>query len=30
MDCTYGALDPDGHLWFFMQRLRYPPPASSA
>ena len=30
MDRTYGALDPDGHLWFFMQRLRDPPPVSPA
>lgn len=21
-DRTYGALDPEGHLWWFMQRLR--------
>ena len=25
MDRTYGAIDPEGHLWFFMQRLRNPP-----
>ena len=25
MDRSYGARDPDGHLWFFMQRLRNPP-----
>jgi uncharacterized glyoxalase superfamily protein PhnB len=25
MDRTYGAKDPDGHHWFFMQRLRDPP-----
>jgi len=25
MDRTYGAVDPDGHLWFFMQRVRDPP-----
>ena len=24
MDRTYGAKDPDGHLWFFMQRIRDP------
>ena len=30
MDRTSGALDPDGHLWFFMQRLRDPPPVSPA
>jgi uncharacterized glyoxalase superfamily protein PhnB len=23
-DRSYGARDPDGHLWFFMQRLRDP------
>ncbi|MBL8684016.1 MAG: VOC family protein [Myxococcales bacterium] len=23
-DRTYGALDPEGHLWFFMQRVRSP------
>lgn len=23
-DRTYGALDLDGHMWFFMQRLRSP------
>jgi uncharacterized glyoxalase superfamily protein PhnB len=21
-DRTYGALDPEGHLWWFMQRVR--------
>lgn len=25
MDRTYGAVDLDGHLWFFMQRVRDPP-----
>jgi uncharacterized glyoxalase superfamily protein PhnB len=24
-DRTYGALDPEGHLWWFMQRLRTGP-----
>ncbi len=24
MDRTYGAVDLDGHLWFFMQRVRDP------
>jgi uncharacterized glyoxalase superfamily protein PhnB len=24
VDRSYGALDPDGHLWWFMQRLRDP------
>jgi len=23
-DRTYGAADPEGHLWFFMQRIREP------
>ncbi|MEO8185255.1 MAG: VOC family protein [Deltaproteobacteria bacterium] len=23
-DRTYGALDPEGHQWFFMQRIRNP------
>jgi uncharacterized glyoxalase superfamily protein PhnB len=23
-DRTYGALDPEGHLWWFLQRLRNP------
>jgi uncharacterized glyoxalase superfamily protein PhnB len=23
-DRTYGALDPEGHMWWFMQRLRDP------
>jgi len=23
-DRTYGALDPEGHLWWFMQRMREP------
>jgi uncharacterized glyoxalase superfamily protein PhnB len=23
-DRTYGALDPEGHMWFFMQRVREP------
>lgn len=23
-DRSYGALDPEGHLWWFMQRLRSP------
>jgi len=23
-DRTYGALDPEGHLWWFMQRMRGP------
>lgn len=27
VDRTYGAADPDGHMWFFMQRLRDPPPS---
>jgi uncharacterized glyoxalase superfamily protein PhnB len=22
IDRSYGALDPEGHLWWFMQRLR--------
>lgn len=25
VDRTYGARDPEGHLWFFMQRLRDAP-----
>ena len=25
MDRSYGAIDPEGHLWFFMQRIRNPP-----
>ena len=25
MDRTYGATDPEGHLWWFTQRLRNPP-----
>ncbi|HWM87325.1 MAG TPA: VOC family protein [Kofleriaceae bacterium] len=25
MDRTYGARDPEGHLWFFMQRMRDAP-----
>lgn len=25
-DRTYGALDPEGHVWWFMQRLREPKP----
>jgi uncharacterized glyoxalase superfamily protein PhnB len=29
LDRTYGARDPDGHLWFFMQRLRDGQPAGS-
>jgi uncharacterized glyoxalase superfamily protein PhnB len=24
VDRSYGAIDPDGHLWWFMQRLRDP------
>jgi uncharacterized glyoxalase superfamily protein PhnB len=24
-DRSYGARDPEGHLWFFMQRIRDPP-----
>ncbi len=24
-DRTYGCVDPDGHLWWFAQRLRNPP-----
>jgi uncharacterized glyoxalase superfamily protein PhnB len=26
-DRSYGALDPDGHLWWFTQRIRNPPGA---
>jgi uncharacterized glyoxalase superfamily protein PhnB len=22
VDRTYGAVDPGGHMWFFMQRIR--------
>jgi uncharacterized glyoxalase superfamily protein PhnB len=25
-DKTYGAVDPEGHHWWFMQRLREPVP----
>ena len=28
VDRSYGALDPEGHLWWFMQRLRSNAPAS--
>lgn len=24
-DRSYGCVDPDGHLWWFSQRLRNPP-----
>jgi len=23
--CSYGALDPEGHLWWFSERVRNPP-----
>jgi uncharacterized glyoxalase superfamily protein PhnB len=26
-DKSYGALDPEGHMWWIMQRLRNPPSA---
>ena len=26
-DRSYGAIDPEGHQWFFLQRLRDPQPA---
>jgi uncharacterized glyoxalase superfamily protein PhnB len=24
-DCSYGALDPEGHMWWITQRVRNPP-----
>lgn len=27
-DRSYGCVDPDGHLWWFSQRLRNPPGAT--
>ena len=29
-DRSYGAIDPEGHMWWVTQRLRNPPPSAGA